>query len=184
MKTLQIPEIIRRRLLRYEVTGFIFTSVCASLLHYLYEWSGKELLTALFSAVNESVWEHMKIFTLPYVVWGFVELFCVRPPFQRFAAAKIFGLWAMIITIPVFHYSYTGIIGASAAIVDILSGFVITALAFYVSYRLTSYAPDIERHFTPAVFLFIIYCVMTAFFTFAPPQLNIFKDPDTGLIGM
>lgn len=184
MKTLQISEELRRRLLRFEVIGFIFTSVSAALLHYLYEWSGKELLTALFSAVNESIWEHTKIFSLPFVVWGFVELFCLRPPFRRFVSAKVFGLWVMITTIPVFHYAYTGIIGTTFAVVDIVSGFVFTLLAFYVSYRLTAYAPNTENYYNTAVFLFIIYCTMAAFFTLAPPNLNIFRDPETGMIGV
>lgn len=170
----------KRRLFIFEIVGAVFTAVMATVLHFLYEWSGRELFTALFSAVNESVWEHMKIFSLPYVVWGFVELFCIRLPFRRFAAAKVIGLYVMLITMPTFFYTYSGIIGSNIAVIDIASGYAITALAFYVSYRLTAYAPRIDRYFTAAMVLFALYCVMIAFFTFAPPDLNIFKSPGSG----
>ncbi len=174
----------RKRFFRYEMSGFFFTSAAAAILHFLYEWSGKELLTALFSAVNESVWEHLKIFSLPYVVWGFVEIFCAGVPFKRLAASKVIGLYFMIITIPVFFYTYTGIFGKNVAAVDIISGFAITALSFVVSYRLTTAAPYIERYFTKAMLLFALYCTMTAFFTFAPPRIDLFKDPQTGGYGL
>lgn len=172
------------RFLHFEIFGFIFNSAAAVVLHFLYEWSGKELFTALFSAVNESVWEHMKIFSLPYVVWGFAEVFCAGVPFKRLAVSKVCGLYVMIITIPVFFYTYTGIIGKNILIVDILSGFVITALSYRVSYRLVSGAPYINRYFTAAMILFAVYCAAVAFFTFAPPEIGLFRDPITGGIGV
>ena len=174
----------RKRLFKLEIAGAVFNALAASVLHFLYEWSGKELFTALFSAVNESVWEHLKIFSIPYVVWGFVEVFCAGIPFRRLAPAKVFGLYAMITAIPVFFYTYTGILGKNIAIVDIISGFAITALAYYISYQLAAEAPFLEKYFTAAAVMFGIYCVMTAFFTFAPPQLNLFRDPMSGKYGL
>ncbi len=178
------PQKTQRLLLRFEIAGFVFNCAAAAVLHFLFEWSGEELFTALFSAVNESVWEHLKIFSIPYVVWAFVEVFCVGVPFKRLAVSKVFGLYVMIITIPVFFYTYTGIVGNNIAIIDIISGFAITALAYLVSYRLITRATFIDRYFALAAFLFAVYCVMTAFFTLAPPQLGLFKDPQTGGYGL
>ncbi|MBQ2346921.1 MAG: hypothetical protein II388_00915 [Clostridia bacterium] len=84
----------------YEICGAVFVSIAASVLHFLYEWSGEEVWASLFSAVNESVWEHMKIFSLPYVVWAFVELCCIRIPFKRFVSGKVLSLYFMLIACP------------------------------------------------------------------------------------
>ena len=167
----------KKKLKRYETAGFIFTSIAATILHFLYDWSGQELFTALFSAINESVWEHIKIFTLPYAVWGFVEVFCTDIPFKKIASAKVFGLYSLALMMPVFYYTYTGVIGKSITIVDILSGYVITALAYVISYRLITNTPYIERYFHLCAILFLLYCAAIAFFTFAPPDLAIFTPP-------
>ena len=41
--------------------GFFVISVIGTLLHFLFSFSGKTLFLAPISAVNESVWEHMKM---------------------------------------------------------------------------------------------------------------------------
>jgi hypothetical protein len=41
--------------------GYAITSLGGTILHFLYDWSGKSRLVAVFSGVNESTWEHMKL---------------------------------------------------------------------------------------------------------------------------
>ena len=53
--------ILMKALTKWQISGFIFTGVFGVLLHFLYGWTGENVLVALFSAVNESVWEHMKL---------------------------------------------------------------------------------------------------------------------------
>ena len=54
--------------------GFIFISIVGTLLHFTYELSNHNKYVALFSAVNESTWEHIKIALTPYFVWSLVDL--------------------------------------------------------------------------------------------------------------
>lgn len=54
------------------VIGIIFVLITGSLAHFVYEWSGNNALAGLFTPVNESVWEHMKLVFFPmllYSVW-------------------------------------------------------------------------------------------------------------------
>ena len=84
-----IGESSRKTLFWFEVSGAVFVSIAAVVLHFLYEWSGGEIWTTLFSAVNESVWEHLKIFSLPYVFWaawrgnGYGDTFAYRLRFTN-----------------------------------------------------------------------------------------------------
>ena len=179
-----IDESTRKTLFKLEVSGAVFVSIAAVVLHFLYEWSGGEIWATLFSAVNESVWEHLKIFSLPYVFWAFVELCCVRVPFRKFVSAKVLSLYFMLIAIPAFYYTYTGIFGRNIAWVDILSGFAFTVMTFILSYKMIVYSPCIERYFKLSVVLIALYYIMIAFFTYTPPRWEIFKDPISGNYGI
>ncbi len=179
-----LSERNRKRFFRFEVFGAIFVSCAAVILHFLYEWSGKEFWVTLFSAVNESVWEHLKIFSIPYVIWGFVELCCLRIPFKKFVSAKVLSLYFMLLSIPVFYYTYTGLTGKNIAAVDIASGFVFTVLAFVISYRLVTKAPCIERYYKVSLVLLVVYFFMIAYFTYVPPKSALFRDPISGEYGI
>lgn len=50
------------------VIGTIFMIISGSMLHFIYQLSGSNQIVALFSAVNESVWEHGKLFLLPLII--------------------------------------------------------------------------------------------------------------------
>jgi hypothetical protein len=53
------------------VAGTLVLWVAGALLHFLFDWTGCSHYVALFSAVNESVWEHVKIMLWPMVLWWF-----------------------------------------------------------------------------------------------------------------
>lgn len=175
---------IQKSLLKMEIWGVVFVFFAAVLLHYIYDWSGQATWAVLFSAVNESVWEHLKIFSLPYVIWGFIELACIRLPFKKFVVAKTVGLYFLLFSIPIFFYTYTYFVGHSIVIVDIASGLVFTILSFYISYKLITSAPFLERYYVPALILLAAYYFMFAYFTVIPPKLPLFKDPITGGYGV
>ncbi len=184
MKKPIINESTRKLLLKMEISGAVFVSVCAVALHFLYRLSGSAVWAAVFASVNESIWEHIKIFTLPYVLWVFVELCTVRVPFRRFLCSKVIGLYFLLLSIPLFYYAYTFLLGKNIAFLDISCGFVFTAVSFIVSYRLIVYAPYIQRYYTASVVLLVLYCLMTGYFTFLPPRLELFRDPITGAYGL
>ena len=63
---------MRKRLFWWEAAGFLWTCGVGTLLHFVYEWSGENVLVAAFSAVNESTWEHMKLLFFAILLVGFL----------------------------------------------------------------------------------------------------------------
>ena len=59
----------------WQFFGFALTSVGGTLLHFLYEWTGESKIAALFSGVNESTWEHMKLLFWPMLLYAIVQSF-------------------------------------------------------------------------------------------------------------
>ena len=59
---------MKKHIAYWQMTGFIFTGVVGTLLHFFFDWTGKNVIVALFSAVNESIWEHLKLLFYPTVI--------------------------------------------------------------------------------------------------------------------
>ena len=68
--------IMGRRWRFWPLTGFLTAAVLGTLAHFMYRWSGGALLAGVFCAVNESVWEHMKLLFFPVFLFTAVQ-FCV-----------------------------------------------------------------------------------------------------------
>ena len=64
---------MNRSIPQWQTAGFLFTSVTGTLLHFLFDWTGGNVLAAVFSAVNESIWEHMKLLFCPMLLFALVE---------------------------------------------------------------------------------------------------------------
>lgn len=169
---------------KMEIGGVFAVFLAGTLLHFVYDWSNGSAAAVLFGAVNESVWEHVKIFTMPYAAWAVIELAAAMPPFKQFVVAKIAGLYTLGILTIVFFYVYTGIIGSSILWLDILSVFVWIAVSFWVSYKLTYCVKDLRFLFLLSVVMLLLFGAMYFSFTAAPPHLELFKDPVTGMYGV
>lgn len=170
--------------LKAERIGVVFVFTAAVILHFIYDWSGKETWAIMFGAVNESTWEHIKIFALPYVVWGFFELACIRVPFKGFVAAKVISLYFLMLSIPAFFYAYSTLLGENFLWIDISCGLTFTVLSFYISFSLMTKAECLEKYFGLSLFLLALYYLMFGFFTTAPPKIFLFRDPVTGCYGI
>ena len=94
------------RLRRWEAGGFLFTCLAGTLLHFVYDWSGKSALVGAFSAVNESTWEHMKLLFVPMFLAALVEMAALGDCFRNFWTAKAAGTLAGLGLIPALYYTY------------------------------------------------------------------------------
>ncbi len=52
------------------VIGIFFVLITGTLAHFLYEWTGKNFIAGLFTPVNESIWEHMKLIFFPILAYA------------------------------------------------------------------------------------------------------------------
>lgn len=166
------------------IIGIPVIYLIATILHFFYELSNGSVLSILFSAVNESVWEHIKIFAVGFVFWSVVELLWSKPPFKKFVVSKTIGLYVLSLSIIVFFYSYTTVTGKPILLVDLISSAVFVTLAQYISYRLTIGENSVSDYFFVAVMLLMLFFVMFFSFTLFPPKIDLFKDPVTGMYGI
>ncbi len=175
---------MRRPVLVWELAGIFFIIIFGSFLHFAFELSGNWKPLALIAAVNESVWEHLKLVFWPGLFYSIFELRYLGKTTNNFIAAKTISLYLMPITIVVLFYSYTFILGEDLFIMDILIFITAVIIGQLVSYKLLTSIklPQSFNKLAP-VFLIIIFLAFSLL-TFYAPHLPIFRDPSSGGYGI
>ena len=79
--------------------GMIFIAIVGTFLHFLYEISGHNKFVALFAAVNESTWEHIKICMTPTILWSLYDGY-VYGMNSNYFVGKALSLLVIIFLIP------------------------------------------------------------------------------------
>lgn len=168
-----------RSLKGIHVAGAVFTVLAGTLLHFVWEWSGRSNLTAVFSAVNESTWEHLKLLFFPFVLFSAMEYGIYGKYRDCFFTAKARGVLLGMLTIVVVFYTYTGVLGENYFPLDIGTFLLGVAVSYLYSYQ---YLHDFLNSCSGGMELFsllTILAVAVAFgvFTFYPPDLGLFRPP-------
>lgn len=167
----------------WAVIGLLWTLAAGNLLHFVYDWTGKRVAAALFSAVNESTWEHMKLLAVPWILFSIVECIALRS--GGTTAPRAAGLLAGLAAIPLLFYGYKGIVGKGSMIVDILIFQVAVLLAFWVSWTLQKRRQLSGGGWTVLGILVLLgVWALFLLFTFRAPDLAVFIDPVTGTRGI
>ncbi len=174
----------KRNILLWELGGIIFIVVLGLLLHFAFAWSGRWTPIAPIAAVNESVWEHLKLGFWPALAYAVLEYSRFRKSAHNFSLAKTLGIYLIPITIVVLYYSYTAILGRGLLIVDIVIFVEAVIVGQLVSYILLTTSPLPERLNRFAPVALVVLGILFVLFTFHPPQLPLFRDFATGVYGI
>ena len=171
-------------ILRWEVLGFLFIVIIGTALHFCYEWSGNFVPLALFCAVNESVWEHLKLGFWPGFFFALLEYIVWGKNRNNFLTAKALSLFIMPALIVALFYAYTAVLGTHLLAVDILIFIVSVLFAQFISYQIIVSDRDYSSLDRPALVLLAAMVLAFSLFTYFPPKLQLFLDPKTGKPGI
>ena len=174
---------MKRNIGLWQLMGFAVTSLGGTLLHFLYDWLSQAIWIAPFSGVNESTWEHMKLLFWPMFIFAIVQSFFFRER-EGFWCIKLRGILLGIILIPVIFYTYNGVIGKSPDWINIVIFFVSAAISYIYELRLFKVEKTPCRAPRGAVAALGAIALLFVVFTFATPEIGIFKDPLTGTYGI
>ena len=176
-------ENMKRNLSLWQLVGFAFTALSGTLLHFLFDWTNNSVLVAPFSAVNESTWEHMKLLFFPMFIFALIESHFFKEH-ENFWCVKLVGIITGVALIPILFYTYNGIFGKSPDCMNITIFFISAAASFIVETRLFK---QNRLECKKPWLAFLLICaigIMFIIFTFATPQIPLFKDPLSDLYGL
>lgn len=173
-----------RKFINLEIVGIFFTYFLGLFLKYsciIFNW---EVWTLIFGAVNQSTWEEIKVFTLPYVIWSGVEFCTYQISFKRFVVAKTLGLYSILI----LFISEFALCSIYYDVIPNLFRIIVEGLVcisiYFISYKILNKNFYIGDIFVLSIFLDILFISMYLSFTINPPHLNVFKDMTLNLFGI
>lgn len=161
------------QLKRYLIIGTIFVIVLGTLSHFFYEWSNNNFVVGFFSPVNESTWEHMKLVFFPMLLFSLIANYRLKSIYPCITSSLLFGILLGTFLIPIFFYTYTGILGYNVLVLDLITFILAVICSFSSVYRLTL-SCRMQNHTT---ILFIAVCVVFVcfiLFTVYPPSIALF----------
>ena len=116
----------------------VFIIILGTLLHFTFEWSGFQEIVGAFSAVNESVWEHLKIAFMPSILFAILEYHYLNKKTNNYFFAKAVGIYTIMVIIPVIFYTYTIFIEHNLTI-DVISFMFAIIVGQFVSYKMLTF---------------------------------------------
>lgn len=172
----------KKSILKFQIFSTIFTMILGTLLHFTFEWSNYNSFIALFSAVNESTWEHLKLLFFPMLLATIIGYFFIGKNIPNFICAKLIGILTAISFTIIFFYTYTGIIGNNFAFIDISIFFVAVLLGEYVTYKFL--LSDFSCNKKISILILALLLIFFTVFTYIPPKIGLFKDPVKNSFGI
>jgi hypothetical protein len=175
---------VRRNLAWWQAAGALFLIAAGALSHFVYGWSGRSPVAALFCPVNESVWEHLKLGYYALLLFSAVEYPFVAKSVANYFFAKFAGVLALEACILGIFYSYTAILGHNLFLVDISSYIIGVAVCQFVIYRLWSARPLSRTANILGLTGYVAIALFFGIFTFATPKAGIFEDKNDHTFGI
>ena len=131
-------------MLLWQIIETVLIIVLGVILHFLYDWCGKNKFVATFSAVNESTWEHLKLAFFPILIFGIVDFIFVRPYANNVVFATTIALFSSITIITMLFYLYLGVLGKNVDVLNINIFVIAVIIAKYIGYRIM-FMPNFEN---------------------------------------
>lgn len=163
------------------ISAFLIFSITGTLLHFTYKLSGKNVVVGIFSSVNESVWEHIKLLLTPIFAYNTIRY--VLNYQTNYFVMLFFELLVAIFGISTLYKIKLKIIGEKSPIINLLIFYIVALLCSITGYIIENiYVPNYINMVSifGCIAIYIIYML----FTVCPPKKDIFKDPITGNYGI
>lgn len=158
------------------IVSAIVISLVGTIAHFLYDLCGHNKFIGLFTAVNESTWEHIKIALTPILLCGLYDGFAYGQN-PNYFLAKFVSLIIPIFIIPCIFYTYKSFSKKPILIIDIATFYLVVFLAQF------AFKTIVDSPSLPYIFDYIgclgTFVVFGAYsvLTLMPLKLFLFKDP-------
>ncbi len=156
----------------------------AGLWHFLYEWLPCGV-TAILAPVNESPWEHTKLFYAPALIYFFIGRLTVGKKYPNFTFSHAAVLPFMPMLMLSLYYLFNSF-GIKSIVFDLVLTFIVIVLALYTAYRMTVSVMHMDTPVYRMAALLAVLGMLFIFitFTFYPPHIPLFQDSNTMKYGI
>jgi len=177
-------QLVQEFLRNWEAGGAIFIILTGSLLHFVFDLTGRWPPIALIAAVNESVWEHLKLAFWPCFFFALISIPVIRDKTENFLIAKTAAMISMPVVIVVLFYAYVLIFKHHNLIYDIGIFIIAVILGQAISYRLLLKPRFAQSWQIISVILLLMATAAFTLLSYFPPRWPIFRESSSGHYGL
>lgn len=166
----------------FMIFSIIAISIIGTISHFMYDITNHNKIIGLFSAVNESTWEHIKIALTPTLLWSVVDgiIYGQNP---NYFLAKFISLLVIIILMPLLYYGHKAIIDKEIFILDIISFYIVIISSQVLFYLIINASPiDYIYRYLSCIGTFALFGGYMIH-TLMPAKSFLFKDPISNKYG-
>lgn len=177
---------MHKKLKTWSIIGVVVVFGLAAFWHFLYDLLPSGLIGAI-APVNESPWEHAKLFFIPAIIYYIILYFIAGRKYPNFLFAHSVALLIMPIFMLLFYYAYSSLMpGKETFVFDILNSLLTAALGASIGYWLTVSERDFSKPAYKIAAAVIVLGLMAVYvvFTFYPPECDMFYDDTQGKYGI
>ena len=168
---------------KIKLIGILLTFLLCFPLHFLYDWFPNSLFS-IFTPVNESIWEHMKLIYTSFILYGIIDyIFLLKNKnFHNF----LFQLWVipiigiilyLLIFIPIYNRF------GENMIISIGLLFIIILIEHIISYFLLQAKPIKYQTIIGIIGIIIVYIIF-GYLTYKPIENDLFFDTQNEKYGI
>ncbi|MEC9375151.1 MAG: DUF6512 family protein [Pseudomonadota bacterium] len=170
----------KNKLLLWEIICILWIAIAGSFLHFLFELTNYLKSIAVFAAVNESIWEHSKMYFWPGLLFALAQYSYTKNYHKNYWFGKAVALFTTPITIVLFYQSYMLYAkysetnpSLSIMLAIMFLGISSGQLASYKILTSAVYPKNLSLLALPGIAtLVIIFSV----FTYYPPKIFLFEN--------
>ena len=159
-----------------KIIGFFVIFLLCFPLHFLYDWLPNSLFS-IFSPVNESIWEHMKLIYTSFVFYGIFDYLLLKKNninFNNFLIQLfLIPIMAIVIYLIIFIPIYNNI--GENMIVSISLLAVVIMIEQILSYFILQYKEIKYQNIVGIIGIILIYIIF-GYLTYKPIENYIFYD--------
>ena len=156
--------------------SYIFVTALGVLLHFTYKWSGANFIVGLFSATNESTWEHLKLAFFPMFVLTIWNIFNTYKDDDNFLPARTIGILSAMTFIVVVFYTFMGVVGKNIDFVNIAIYFLGIAFGFWIEKKIYGKTKFLNNN--SSIIILFVLAFLFIILTHSAPDIGIFKEPN------
>ena len=173
---------LKKRLIRWEVISLLWIILVGGFMHSVYKLSGYWQPIALIAPVNESIWEHMKMFFWPGLFITIVQYLFMRQRVANFWLAKLVLLTLTPVLVFTTFVIYTVIVESMGGLATEGPTAVLATLCAIAGQAVCCRVIIAENYSfssSPGIPIgYVLLILSFSSFTYFPPKLYLFEHHD------
>ena len=165
----------------YHWIGIVIICSASIPLHFVYEWTGENVIAGLFTPINESIWEHLNLVYWPLLLWWGLGYLLFKNKYRlslaNWVTSAMLSILISMVFITSWYYVWTEAFLVESSIIDVGSLFIAVPLAQLVAIHVyKSLTPRLIYLWLSSLIL-IFLAGLFLYFTFNAPDLPFFIPP-------